>query len=392
MKVCAIILAAGQGERMKAPGNKLFIKLKEPILYHTVDIFEKSASIDSIIIVAHALEIEQASNIASHFKKVIKVVEGGSTRQQSSYNGVLAANGYDIVVLHDGARPFTRDEVVTNSVTEAMRHGASVVAVPEKNTIKEVNSDGFIHRTLERRKLWSIQTPQVFHYDILLKAHKWAEINTICNAVDDALLVEMADASIRIKIIEGDYDNIKITTRDDLSFARGIFEKTMNDRAGVRIGFGVDSHAFDSEDKDLVLGGLKITGYPGLKANSDGDVVFHALFNAVSQALGMGSIGLYADTMCLSEGIRDSAHYLCFISSEMAQRGYRINNIGIMIEAKKPRIEPFVDGMKSRISGIFSITEDQIGICATSGEDLDAFGKGRGIKCSCMVSLVNENP
>ncbi|MGA1868986.1 MAG: 2-C-methyl-D-erythritol 4-phosphate cytidylyltransferase [bacterium] len=389
MKVCAVILAAGQGERMKMGVNKIFIELDEPILSHTLDIFENSSCIDSIIVVANEKEIDEVRRITSDFKKVIKIVPGGATRQESSYNGVLAASGYDILLVHDGARPFVRQEVITRSIKGALHYGACVVAVPEKNTIKEGDSEAFVRKTLDRTRLWSIQTPQVFRYDLLCKAHTWAKENNIYDAVDDAVMVEKADASIKIKMITGDYSNIKITTKDDISLAKKILGETMKRNYEVRVGFGVDSHCFDTEDKELILGGQKVPDCPGLRANSDGDVVFHAIFNAVSQGLGLGSIGLYADSMCLSEGIKDSAHYLSFIASEMTKKGYRIQNVGIMIEAKKPRIEPFVERMKKRLCELFSLQKEQIGICATSGEELDAFGKGRGIKCSCIVSLVS---
>lgn len=156
-----------------------------------------------------------------------------------------------------------------------------------------------------------------------------------------------------------------------------------------RVGFGQDSHEFvkDGDKKPLKLGGVLISNERGLKGNSDGDVVLHALFNALSQAIGERSIGIYADPK-FERGITDSKEYLKTILSMVKEKGYIINNVGIMIEAKKPKIEEHVCKMKKSLSKLLKLEESQIGITATSGENLTAFGRGEGIQTFVIVSLV----
>lgn len=158
--------------------------------------------------------------------------------------------------------------------------------------------------------------------------------------------------------------------------------------ADIRIGFGTDSHRFltGTADKPLVLAGVAFPGEPGFQANSDGDVVFHALFNAIAQALGEGSISYYADPLC-KNGITDSAEYLFVIRDMMLIRGYGIGNIGVMLEGSRPRISGHEGAMKERIASIFGIAGDLIGITATTGEGLTDFGRGLGMQCSCVVTL-----
>ena len=158
----------------------------------------------------------------------------------------------------------------------------------------------------------------------------------------------------------------------------------------VRVGFGHDSHAFepDGGTKPLVLGGVVFPGQPGLLANSDGDVVLHALFNALSQAVGGRSLGVYADPICAG-GVTDSSAYLPVALDMVRRAGYTIANVGVSIEARRPRIEPMAAQMKVCIAHLLDIQEDQVGITATSGEGLTAFGRGEGIQVFAIVSLVS---
>ena len=158
----------------------------------------------------------------------------------------------------------------------------------------------------------------------------------------------------------------------------------------IRVGLGQDSHAFEQEGsrKPLVLGGVIFPCHPGLLANSDGDVVLHALFNALSQAVGKRSLGVYADPMCAG-GITYSSAYLAVALDMVRQAGYTISNVGVSIEARRPRIEPMAAQMKATIAGLLGLAEDQVGLTATSGEGLTAFGRGEGIQVFVIVSLVS---
>jgi 2-C-methyl-D-erythritol 2,4-cyclodiphosphate synthase len=157
----------------------------------------------------------------------------------------------------------------------------------------------------------------------------------------------------------------------------------------IRVGMGQDSHRFEDEasTKPLVLGGVVFPGHPGLQANSDGDVVLHAVFNALSQAIGKRSLGVYADPMC-AKGITDSREYLRVALDMVRAAGYTVNNVGVSIEARRPKIEPKAGEMKTSLARLLDVAEDQVGITATSGEGLTAFGRGEGIQVLVIVSLV----
>jgi 2-C-methyl-D-erythritol 2,4-cyclodiphosphate synthase len=160
----------------------------------------------------------------------------------------------------------------------------------------------------------------------------------------------------------------------------------------IRVGLGQDSHAFEPEgtSKPLVLGGVLFPGQPGLLANSDGDVVLHAIFNALSQAIGKRSLGVYADPLH-AQGITDSRVYLRVALDMVREAGYTINNVGVSIEARRPKIEPRAIEMKKTLAELMGIDDDQVGITATTGEGLTAFGRGEGIQVLVIVSLTGQH-
>lgn len=157
-----------------------------------------------------------------------------------------------------------------------------------------------------------------------------------------------------------------------------------------RVGFGQDSHRFSkNSQKELILGGVLISGENGLEGNSDGDVVAHALCSALEQSIGGEAFSIYTDKMC-KEGIVDGAEYLKVAFSHIKEKGYIINNIGISFECQKPKIIPIASEIKEKLAAVLEISEDRIGINATSGEDLTPFGKGEGIQVFAIVSLMKK--
>lgn len=155
----------------------------------------------------------------------------------------------------------------------------------------------------------------------------------------------------------------------------------------IRVGVGQDSHIFGTE-LGMTIGGILIENQREFKANSDGDVVLHALFNSLSSAMGGRSISITADPMCLEQGITNSKEYLKVLLAKIESAGYRINNVSISIECQQPKIEPLVDKMKAAISELLKIESKRIGITATSGEGLTAVGRGEGVQCFVISSLV----
>ncbi len=155
----------------------------------------------------------------------------------------------------------------------------------------------------------------------------------------------------------------------------------------IRVGIGQDSHRFE-EGKPLILAGKTIANHIGFSANSDGDVIYHSICNAIGSAIGKGSISTYADKMCLENKITDSSEYVKHILNSAKEKGFSVNNISISIECKTPKIEPIVTDLKKNISQLLEISEEQVGITATTGEKLTSFGKGEGVQVFSIVSLV----
>jgi 2-C-methyl-D-erythritol 4-phosphate cytidylyltransferase len=221
-----IIPAAGLGRRMNASVSKQYLQLNgKPILAHTLDAFEKCPLIDEIVLVINPDELElcQEQVIGAYSYTKIKLVAGGDTRQESVYAGLKAVNPRTrIVLIHDGARPLIRQSVIRKSIEETLKHRATVVGVPAKNTIKVINEDGFVEATPDRNYLVEIQTPQTFDYDLIKEAHQKALESGVAGT-DDAFLVEWL--KIPVKIVVGDYTNIKITTPEDLTIAEAIIKQ-----------------------------------------------------------------------------------------------------------------------------------------------------------------------
>jgi len=158
-----------------------------------------------------------------------------------------------------------------------------------------------------------------------------------------------------------------------------------------KVGIGQDSHPFDHNQKPLVLGGIVIRSSGGLKANSDGDVILHSLCNALSSAIGGDSLGTWADEMCLKQGIKDSRKYAVFILEKVKKAGYKVGNVSISVEAKKPRLSlDQIKKIKKSTAEILEINIACVGLTFTSGEDLTAFGQGKAIQAFSMVTLSND--
>lgn len=226
-KVVAIVLAAGQGKRMNNDIQKQYLLLHgKPILYYSLNAFE-SSFVDEVIIVVGKGEIEycQEEIINKYgFQKVVSIVEGGKERYHSVYQGLLAINYCNYVMIHDGARPFVDQSILERAVQGVKKYNACVVGMPVKDTIKIVNENNFAVHTPKREQTWMIQTPQAFSYEIIKKAYTYLierETELLAKGLsitDDAMVLEIT-GEVSVKIVEGSYKNIKITTPEDLKIA-----------------------------------------------------------------------------------------------------------------------------------------------------------------------------
>lgn len=198
----------------------------KPILAHTLIVFQRCPLVDDIVVVAAGgdeRDCVQNVIIPYGINKADQVVAGGGTRQESVFNGLQSVPpDTDMVMVHDCARPFVTEDMIENALEAANEWGAATVAVPVKDTIKEANDKNFVVNTLDRRRLWAIQTPQAFRYDLLLRAHLYARENGI-HVTDDASLIEQMGEN-SVKLVMGVSENMKITTPGDLTIAKAILE------------------------------------------------------------------------------------------------------------------------------------------------------------------------
>jgi 2-C-methyl-D-erythritol 4-phosphate cytidylyltransferase len=219
-----IIPAAGQGKRMGAGKNKLLLELNNiPVLIHTLRVFEEDELCQGIILAVNPLDTEEFKYLLKKYKvkKVLDLVPGGKERQDSIYNALKTVKDKGIILVHDAARPFILKEHIHRLLDTAHETGAAIIGVPAKDTMKTVGNH-VVMATVERSSLWAVQTPQAFRFSVLYKAYEHAEKEHFIGT-DDSSLVERI--SHPVSMVEGDYDNIKLTTKEDLFFAQAILKK-----------------------------------------------------------------------------------------------------------------------------------------------------------------------
>ena len=215
-----IILSGGRGKRMGADISKQFISINDkPMLYYTIKKFMDNKLIDEIILVLPKDEIDYCKTevLEKNGLEVDKIVEGGKERQDSVFNGLKAIERSDIVLIHDGARPFVTDRIIEEGINSAKKFKAAAPGVMPKDTIKIKDKDGLSKETLKREELVAVQTPQVFDYNLILECHEKVKENNI-KVTDDTMVVEKFGH--RVFLYDGEYTNIKITTPEDLILAK----------------------------------------------------------------------------------------------------------------------------------------------------------------------------
>ncbi len=318
--------------------------------------------------------------VLEKFSKVFLITKGGPTRFDSAKIGFEKVckseklKDSDIVIFHNAANPFLDSRELELAIQKAKKHGAAVAGNIAIDTVKKIDGEK-ITGTFPRKKILLAQTPQAFQVGILKKAYREAAKKKHI-FTDESSLIEAI--GVTPHWIPASPLNRKITTRDDLDWMHAML-------AQPRTAIATDSHAFDTKGT-LRLAGITIKKLPKLHANSDGDVALHALATAISQALGQGSLGTFADEIVVT-GITSSKQFLKPLLAELKKQSLVIGHLGLHFECKIPKIDPLVISIKKSLSEILHISAEQIGITVTSGEGLTAFGKGKGIHCTAVVTL-----
>ena len=387
-RVSAVLVAAGSSTRMGF--DKLSFDLGgETVLHRSIRAFAENDLVDEIVLVAgknrSLVEAE-----ASGFGKPVRVVDGGATRAESAKNGVLAAQG-ELVAVHDAARPFVSDAIITAVVEAAAECGAAAPAVPVKDTIKRaVRGDGktvpamcMVADTPDRSTLYAVQTPQCFDRAAYLAALDELDAEKARLVTDDCSLFELTGRAVRL--VQGDYANLKITTREDLP--RPV-QTEQKEGKTMRIGHGYDVHRL-VEGRKLILGGVEVPFEKGLLGHSDADVLAHAVMDAVLGAAALGDIGKhFPDTAAEYEGA-DSLMLARRVAEIMHEHGWRIENIDATILCQRPKLAPHIPAMREKLAEAFGMPVDAVSVKATTEEHLGFTGEGLGIAAHA-VALIEK--
>lgn len=390
-KHCAIIVAGGKGKRLPGTISKQYIEMAgKPVILHTIETFNSIQTISQMMIVLPKQDVDWFNKTYiqnRNWQSDIRVIAGGKERQDSVYRGLMAIdNPKDTVVaVHDGVRPFIEPDIIKQSYGVAEQFGACVVGVPVKDTIKQVNQEGMVIDTPDRQTLWQVQTPQTFDYDLLLHAHEMA-LQDGFMGTDDAMLVERTGHAVVMTM--GSYNNIKITTADDLNYADFLLTKKRQEESMMRVGLGYDVHQLVKE-RPLILGGVNIEHEKGLLGHSDADVLVHAIMDALLGAAGLGDIGVhFPDTDERYKGI-SSMLLLEEVVKRIEEKGYRVSNIDAVIMAQKPKLAPHIPTMKINIANALTVDDNCVNIKATTTERLGYEGREEGITAQATVMLQN---
>lgn len=368
--VGVIICAAGKGQRAGFAKNKLLVPFEgTTLLFKTVSAFDFPA-VDEIVVTANAEDMDEISALCESFPRC-RVTLGGFDRSHSVYNALKECNA-DIVLIHDGARAFVSREIIEGCIESVKTNGSGVCAIPCSDTVA-ATKNGKILSVPQRDTLRQIQTPQGFFRENILSAYERAFENENASYTDDSsVFAQYCGAPY---LCEGSRDNIKMT------YAEDFIDKQ------ARCGFGVDTHAFGKEQDFIVLAGVKIPSDSGLIAHSDGDVLIHAVMDAMLSAAGLKDIGHYfPDTDEEWKGA-SSMRMLSLVADLLEKQGFAVKNLSVAIQAEKPRLAKYIDEMKNSLSGVLSLDPAYIGISAGTNEGLGYVGEGKGITVNAYVLL-----
>lgn len=391
-QIWAVILAAGQGSRMKmaAPGGKQFLTWKNaPLFWHSVKTLAAIPALDGLVLVFPDDGFESSCGLADACLEreplglPCLMVPGGLRRQDSVRNALAALPAEcEFVLVHDSARPFV-SAALCQRVLAALGEGIDgvVPGLELSDTVKEVDEAGLVLRTPERSSLRAVQTPQGFRLQTLLAAHQQSREQG-WEVTDDAALLERC--GIPVRIVAGDLANRKITNPEDLDLLR----EPANSAPPLSpcVGFGYDVHSYGG-NRPLVLGGVRVpAGELRIKAHSDGDVLLHALIDALLGCVGGGDIGgLFPD----SDPAFDNANSALLLAEalELARReGLVLTHADLTLVAQAPKISPYRREIARNIAHLLQLPEKRVNLKATTEEGLGFTGAGLGIKAMAAVT------
>ena len=380
----ALILAGGRGVRAGGGLPKQYRAIAgTPLLRLTLEAFCRHPEIDAVGAVIHPDDHELYEQAAAGLT-LLPPVHGGATRQESGHNGLksLAGRGPDNVLIHDAARPFISADTISRVVARLSDHTAVLAALRVTDTIKRESPDGSVGETVDRNGLWRAQTPQGFRFAEIYEAHN---AHAGGDLTDDAAVAEAAGH--RVHFVEGNEENFKVTTADDLGRAeRHIAPAQTAGGADFRVGSGFDVHRFGPGDA-VILCGVEIPHDYGLAGHSDADVGLHAITDAILGGISAGDIGAYFPPSDPQWQGADSAIFLAKAGELVRAKGGAIAQIDVTLICEAPKIGPHREAMQARIAEILELEPGRVSVKATTTERLGFTGRGEGIAAQATATI-----
>ncbi len=372
MKVSLILACAGKGVRAGFDKNKLLINVDgRPCFVKTFDTFYNSGLIDQIIVTASQTDFDHIKSLVGDKAAIIL---GGATRTESVKNALDKVDG-DIVLIHDGARPFVTEKIIKDCIETAKAHDSAIPAVPTRNTIMRKKDDK-VDVYLGKNELCSVQTPQGFNTKLIKDAYARAGAK-VFNDDGEVFKEYIGD----VYVFDGDAKNVKLTYPEDFSFVVGAPD--------YRLGTGFDCHRL-VENRKLILGGVEIANDKGLLGHSDADVLTHAIMDAILSALSMRDIGYHFSDKDPAYKDACSMKLLEKVLFMIKEKGYHVHNVSATIMAEKPKLLPHIPHITKNLATALNLSTDSVGIGATTLEGLGFVGREEGICVHATATLIKE--
>ena len=386
-----LVVAAGRGSRAGLGLPKQYRDIAgRPLLAHTLSALLTAAPDAQLLTVINPDDADLYAQAVTHLPaaalaRMHPPAHGGATRQDSVRLGLEAlarqAPHPQIVLIHDGARPFSSEALIARAHAAALAHGAAVPGLALIDTIKEVDGQGKIIATPPRAALRTVQTPQAFRFDLILAAHRKAAQEGQSGLTDDAAIAEWAGYGVHI--FEGERENMKITNAEDIGLAEAKLIGSLQD---IRTGQGFDVHAF-GPGNHLWLGGYKIAHDHGLLGHSDADVLSHAITDAILGAIADGDIGSHFPPSDPKWRGAASSIFLGAATQRLRDRGGIIVHIDATVICERPKIGPHRDAIRASLAAITGIAIDRIAIKATTSEHLGFTGREEGMAAMAIATV-----
>jgi 2-C-methyl-D-erythritol 4-phosphate cytidylyltransferase/2-C-methyl-D-erythritol 2,4-cyclodiphosphate synthase len=380
MPVGVVIVAAGRGERFGGGMPKQLRPLGgQSLLQRSVAVFERRTDVEALVVVLPAELVADGPALVWSSSRPCRFVAGGLRRQDSVRLGVEALPPeIDVVLIHDAARPFADDALVERVIRGVRDVGAAVPALAARDTVKRRRpGTSMVAETIPRTEIWLAQTPQGFRRAIIEEAVALGMDDE--SATDEAMLAEQLGHPVAL--VEGSERNVKITTAGDMAAAQAALE------SAPRVGTGYDLHRL-VERRPLVLGGVIVPFDKGPLGHSDGDVLCHALVDAILGGAGAGDIGRhFPDTDPRWKGVA-GLELLGRARAIAGEAGWRPTSVDLTVVLERPKLAPYVDEIRDRLAGALELTRNQIGLKAKTNEGVDAVGRGEAIAAHAVAVLM----